>query len=114
MALESLACVAEELRRLRAGLRQSLPPKVGQAAAQSKLDPSSLKATCFQPLTPDSAYIAFNLNPCCCCPSTLRHYTAEEQKLERFFQQTIASVEDLREHVYRAVVGQRCKLDPGA
>ena len=29
-----------------------------------KLDPS-LKATWFQPLTPESAYSAFNLNPCC-------------------------------------------------
>ena len=56
IALESLACVAEEFKRLRLGLKQALPPK-------------------------------------------------EEQKLERFFGQTIMSVEDLREHVYRHVAG---------
>ena len=31
------------------------------AGRRCKLDPS-LKATCFQPLTPESAYSAFNLN----------------------------------------------------
>jgi hypothetical protein len=56
IALESLACIAEELKRLKLGLKQALPPK-------------------------------------------------EEQKLERFFGQTIASVEDLREHVYSHVAG---------
>lgn len=56
IALESLACIAEEFKRLRLGLKQALPPK-------------------------------------------------EEQKFERFFGQTIASVEDLREHVYRHVAG---------
>ena len=34
------------------------------AVGRCKLDPS-LKATCFQPLKPESAYSAFNLNPCC-------------------------------------------------
>eukprot|EP00227_Mantoniella_beaufortii_P006566 CAMPEP_0197614162 /NCGR_PEP_ID=MMETSP1326-20131121/59385_1 /TAXON_ID=1155430 /ORGANISM="Genus nov. species nov., Strain RCC2288" /LENGTH=1180 /DNA_ID=CAMNT_0043183031 /DNA_START=796 /DNA_END=4338 /DNA_ORIENTATION=- len=56
IALESLACIAEEFKRLRLGMKQALPPK-------------------------------------------------EEQKLERFFGQTIASVEDLREHVYCHVSG---------
>ena len=51
IALESLACIAEEFKRLRLGLKQALPPK-------------------------------------------------EEQRFERFFGQTITSVEDLREHVY--------------
>ena len=56
IALESLACIAEEFKRLKLGLKQALPPK-------------------------------------------------EEQKFERFFGQTIASVEDLREHVYSHVAG---------
>lgn len=56
VALESLACIADELKRLKPGLKQALPHK-------------------------------------------------EEQKLERFFGQTISSVEDLREHVYRHVTG---------
>ena len=51
IALESLACIADELKRLKQGLKQSLPSN-------------------------------------------------EEAKIERFFGQTIASVEDLREHVY--------------
>ena len=56
IALESLACIAEEFKRLKPGLTQALPPK-------------------------------------------------EEHKLERFFGQTISSVEDLREHVYCHVSG---------
>ena len=51
IALESLACIADELKRLKQGLKQSLSSN-------------------------------------------------EEAKIERFFGQTIASVEDLREHVY--------------
>ena len=51
IALESLACIAEELKRLKPGLKQTLS-------------------------------------------------SSEEPKLERFYGQTIASVEDLREHVY--------------
>ena len=42
----------------------------GHKAGRCKLDPS-LKAPCFQPLNPESACIAFNLNPCCL---SLRHY----------------------------------------
>ena len=51
VALESLACLAEEFKRLKAGLKQTLP-------------------------------------------------SSEDSKLERFFGQTIVSVEDVREHVY--------------
>lgn len=51
VALESLSCLAEEFKRLKVGLKQTLP-------------------------------------------------SSEDAKLERFFGQTIVSVEDLREHVY--------------
>ena len=51
VALESLACLAEEFKRLKVGLKQTLQ-------------------------------------------------SSEDAKLERFFGQTIVSVEDLREHVY--------------
>ena len=56
VALESLACLAEEFKRLKAGLKQTLP-------------------------------------------------SSEDSKLERFFGQTIVSVEDVREHVYGHVAG---------
>ena len=41
---------------------QKVPATTG-VVGRCKLDPS-LKATCFQPLTPESAYSAFQLEPC--------------------------------------------------
>ena len=43
-----------------------------QTVGWCKLDPS-LKATCFQPLKPESAYIAFNLKPCFSELAPLQH-----------------------------------------